>query len=68
MDREKVIKGLECIVTNGKCDLFNCPYWDASSCINAVSSDAIALLKEQAEEIERLKTPTAGGNHIPLRW
>ena len=26
------------------------------------------LLKERAEEIERLKTPTAGDNHIPLRW
>ena len=25
-------------------------------------------LKERAEEIERLKTPTAGDNHIPLRW
>lgn len=25
-------------------------------------------MKEQAEEIERLKTPTAGDNHIPLRW
>ena len=26
------------------------------------------LLKERAEEIERLKTPTAGDNHIQLRW
>ncbi len=26
------------------------------------------LLKERAEEIERLKMPTAGDNHIPLRW
>ena len=25
-------------------------------------------LKNRAEEIERLKTPTAGGNQIPLRW
>jgi len=28
----------------------------------------LALLKEQEAEIERLKTPTAGDNHIPLRW
>lgn len=30
--------------------------------------DAIKRLKEQETEIERLKTPTAGDNHIPLRW
>ena len=28
----------------------------------------LALLKEQEAEIERLKKPTAGDNHIPLRW
>lgn len=26
------------------------------------------LLKEQAEEIERLKKPNAGDNKIPLKW
>ena len=52
------------------------------NCSDVLMADALALLKEQgkalyelgqllkerAEETERLKTPTAGDNHIPLRW
>lgn len=47
IDREKVIKGIECLLTDGKCDLFNCPYGEVGSCLNAVLYDAIELLKEQ---------------------
>ena len=32
------------------------------------ADDAIDLLNAQEAEIERLKKPTAGDNHIPLRW
>lgn len=46
-DREKVIKGLECLLSDRKCDLRNCPYGSFDSCINAVLSDALELLKEQ---------------------
>lgn len=36
--------------------------------IDGVLMNCSVMLKERAEEIERLKTPTAGDNHIPLRW
>ena len=32
------------------------------------ADDALALLKEQEAEIERLKKPTVGDNKIPLKW
>ena len=59
MDREKVIKGLECHV-NGepqrRCR--NCPYWGTgkhgfSEC-SALASDALELLKAQNEIIDDL--------------
>ena len=81
-DREKVIKGLE-ICTSKPCYCTDCPY-KANCCLDSqeVMEDALALLKEQekalyelgqllkeqAEEIVRLKTPTVGDNQIPLRW
>lgn len=56
MDREKVIKGIqECDLNGGL--IGNCPY-----------KGILSLLKEQEAEIERLEKPTAGDNHIPLRW
>ena len=50
MDREKVIKGLECC--RGYCDEFSgCPYFaftdDIPDCEDRLKDDAIALLKEQ---------------------
>jgi hypothetical protein len=77
MDREKVVKGLEhCFHGQECCGDTECPYYiehlsDScclEDCQENLKVDAITLLKEQAEEIERLKTPTAGDNHIPLRW
>lgn len=47
-DREKVIKGLECLITNKvPCD--GCPYNEGenSSCLKNIARDAFELLKEQ---------------------
>lgn len=47
-DREKVIKGLECLITNEvPCD--GCPYNEGenSSCLRNIANDALELLKEQ---------------------
>ena len=63
-DREKVIKGLRDI------DMFiagRLGYEKAKNFLRTID-EAVALLKEQEAEIERLKKPTAGDNHIPLRW
>lgn len=75
MNREKVIKGLEHCTSHddgrdkfggvGKCG--GCPYY-GHDCTDRMKKDALAVLEEQEAEIERLKTPTAGDNHIPLRW
>ena len=77
-DREKVIKGLECCMkwtgepNTATCHCSDCSYTNmdilGQRCLIDLINDALAMLKEQAEEIERLKTPTAGDNHIPLRW
>lgn len=53
MDREKVIKGLEChqIDNNHRINCTDCPYYvDDDShirCVNDLHDDAIELLKEQ---------------------
>lgn len=51
IDREKVIKGLECC-TNGEVCFSDCPYFKEMAmadgrCITAVQADALELLKEQ---------------------
>ena len=45
-DREKVIKGLECLITN-KVDCDGCPYNEGenSSCLKNIAKDAVELLK-----------------------
>ena len=58
MDREKVIKGLECCLKESDHLYSNpcngCPY-DGQECIDRMKADALALLKEQeaVEPIER---------------
>lgn len=54
MDREKVIKGLECC-KNGEVCLSDCPYFKEfpmidGRCITALQADALAMLKEQEAE------------------
>ena len=54
MDREKVIKGLECCA--GQCNYHGCPYKDPCENANGVKQimlDALALLKEQ-EAVESM--------------
>lgn len=51
IDREKVIKGLECHISR-KCETDAvkheiCPYWEHDNCGNRVMYDAMVLLKEQ---------------------
>lgn len=45
-DREKVIKGLECLAKTGRCLKDECVYFHGHSCLEVVQ-DAIDLLKEQ---------------------
>ena len=45
MDRDKVIKGLECCHVNVSCE--GCPYDGVEYCLDTVMHDALALLKEQ---------------------
>ena len=49
IDREKVIKGLECCAKDNCTITDICPYGkeDAGSCIERLCADALALLKEQ---------------------
>lgn len=61
MDREKIIKGLEChrIDNNHRINCADCPYYvnddNHINCVNDLHDDAIALLKEQKHEIETLE-------------
>lgn len=53
MDREKVIKGLECHAKGARGCLFDCPYGNENGCQLLLCSDALALLKEQENAIQR---------------
>lgn len=59
MDREKVIKGLECC-KNGEVCISDCPYFKEfpmidGRCITALQADALAMLKEQEQKINELE-------------
>lgn len=50
MDREKVIKGLECCLGSNDCDVEpkeDCPYKGMCLCAMALHLDVLALLKKQ---------------------
>lgn len=55
MDREKVIKGLEChrIDNNHRINCADCPYYvdddNYIRCVNNLHDDALAMLKEHGE-------------------
>lgn len=58
MDREKIIKGLECCTEWDSCN--KCPYetsneYDIAECTLSLHTDALALLKEQEAEIRQLR-------------
>jgi hypothetical protein len=51
-DREKVIRGLECLITNDvDCD--GCPYINSGYCTKAIAKDALELLKEEDDGTEQ---------------
>lgn len=73
IDRDKVKKGLWQHCEGSMFDRCGkCPYYEVADepfqCRDTLLLDAIALLKEQEAEIERLKKPTAGDNKILLKW
>ena len=58
MDREKVIKGLECCLGSNDCDIEpeeDCPYKGMCLCAMALRLDVLALLKEQDELLRKLQ-------------
>lgn len=58
-DREKVIKGLECLADVHDENCIGCGYIGIGIypvCVRTVARDALALLKEQQEDIEKLKS------------
>ena len=79
IDREKVIKGLETCISmkyetneEKECRHEQCPYGrenykPMNGCFWDLMSDTLALLQEQEEEIQRMKTKTAGANETQLK-
>jgi len=54
-DREKVLKGLECLITKEMpCE--GCPYYGRGNCSKKIAKDARELLKEQ-EPVEPKAEP-----------
>lgn len=50
VDREKVLRGLECLATDAV-PCTECPYCNQGFCPSAVARDAIELLKEQEPRV-----------------
>lgn len=80
MDREKVIKGLEChrIDNNHRINCADCPYYvdddNHIRCVNDLHDDALSLLKQEAVkpvmQIEQNEYIVCGNchNHLISRW
>ena len=65
IDREKVVKGLECCRERNKWNsCLDCPYenpWgNRIQCAGELSEDVLALLKEKENEIDNLNTLLMG--------
>ena len=61
IDREKVLKGLECCQYSSKSHCDECPYCyeglcETNDCTADLASDVLALLKEQ-EAVKPIKSP-----------
>ena len=54
-DREKVIKGLECLANNCSVCTSDCPYYESPSCFRTIAADALALLKAQEPRVMTLE-------------
>ena len=55
-DREKVIRGLECCKRKDGNECKVCPYTESEYCTEDMVTDALVLLKEQQERIEKLES------------
>ena len=53
MNKDKIKKALECCNVEVSCNY--CPYHNEKWCIDTLSKDALNLITEQENEIERLK-------------
>ena len=58
IDREKVIKGLECCLNVGDCQK-QCDYFPDNGCDKELMRDALELLKAQDEKVVNLTTKIA---------
>lgn len=57
-DSNEVMNGLDLCEGHGSnCTLEECPYYGTRLCVQDLHSDALALLKSQQAEIERLTKP-----------
>lgn len=54
-DRENAIKGLEFCSKHDGSECPQCPYFNGE-CVDNLCADAIALLKEQEDEIKELRS------------
>jgi hypothetical protein len=62
-DREKVLRGLECLITNETpCE--GCPYNGSGYCLKNIAKDARELLKEQ----EPVEAKTMGESKSHGAW
>lgn len=60
MEKDLIIKAMECCNTNSEIDCRDCPYRNKEidlydGCVNTLVKDALALIKQLTEENERLK-------------
>lgn len=55
MNKDEIKKALECCSENTMNNCKNCPYYYIFNCNDTLCKDALTLITEQAEEIERLK-------------
>jgi hypothetical protein len=60
LNREQIIKAMECCRTNSEMDCIDCPYRNKGNdlyagCVNTLLVDALSLIKELTEENERLR-------------
>lgn len=55
MNKDEIKKALECCSENTMNNCKNCPYYYIFNCNDTLCKDALTLITEQDEEIERLK-------------
>lgn len=53
MEKDLIIKALECCFSDGSCD--GCPYTERVDCRRELERNALSLIKELTEENERLR-------------